>query len=267
MQGFKYSILASGSTGNAFYLESDQKKLLVDAGLTGKKIEQLLGEINRKAEDLDAIFITHEHSDHIKGVGILARKYGLDIYANSQTWKIIDEKNMLGQIDAGQKHVFERESLKTFGDLDIASFAVSHDAIAPQFYRFMKDGKSFVMLTDTGYVSDRMVAMIENADGYLIEANHDIEILRAGSYPWKTKQRILSDLGHLCNEDGAEAMIRSLGHRTKKIYLGHLSKENNIKELAHMTVFNQLAQADLGVGSDFQLFDTSPDMATPLTEI
>lgn len=267
MEGFKYSILASGSTGNAFYLESDQKKILVDAGLTGKKMEQLLSEIDRSAADLDAIFITHEHSDHVKGVGILARKYGLDLYANEQTWKVLDEKNLIGTVPNEQKHIFHRDSMRAFGDLDIASFAVSHDAVAPQFYRFMKDGKSFVLLTDTGFVSDRMVGMIENADAYLIEANHDVEILRAGSYPWKTKQRILSDVGHLCNEDGAEAMIRSLGNQTKKIYLGHLSKENNIKELAHMTVFNQLAQADMRVGADFQLYDTSPDTATPLTKI
>ncbi|MDQ0222216.1 MBL fold metallo-hydrolase [Streptococcus moroccensis] len=267
MKGFKYSILASGSTGNAFYLESDQKKILVDAGLTGKKVEQLLNDIDRTAADLDAIFITHEHSDHIKGVGILARKHGLDLYANEETWKAIDERQLIGAVPNEQKHIFKRDELKTFGDLDIASFGVSHDAVAPQFYRFMKDGKSFVMLTDTGYVSDRMVGMIENADGYLIEANHDIEILRAGSYPWRTKQRILSDIGHLCNEDGAQAMIRSLGNQTKKIYLGHLSKENNIKELAHMTVFNQLAQADMRVGTDFQLFDTSPDEATSLTDI
>ncbi|HEM6406314.1 TPA: MBL fold metallo-hydrolase, partial [Streptococcus suis] len=157
--------------------------------------------------------------------------------------------------------------MKTFGDLDIESFGVSHDAACPQFYRFMKDDKSFVMLTDTGYVSDRMVGIVENADAYLIESNHDIEILRSGSYSWNLKQRILSDKGHLCNEDGADAMIRSLGNRTKKIYLGHLSKENNIKELAHMTMVNQLAQADLGVGVDFQVYDTSPDTATPLTKI
>ncbi len=154
-----------------------------------------------------------------------------------------------------------------FGDLDIESFGVSHDATCPQFYRFMKDDKSFVMLTDTGYVSDRMVGIVENADAYLIESNHDIEILRSGSYSWNLKQRILSDKGHLCNEDGADAMIRSLGNRTKKIYLGHLSKENNIKELAHMTMVNQLAQADFGVGVDFQVYDTSPDTATPLTKI
>ena len=266
-KGFKYSILASGSTGNAFYLETPKKRLLIDAGLTGKKITSLLAEIDRRPEDLDAILITHEHSDHIKGVGVLARKYNLDLYANEKTWEVMDAKNMLGKIDNSQKHIFSREKMMTFGDIDIESFGVSHDAVDPQFYRFMKDDKSFVMLTDTGYVSDRMAGIVANADGYLIESNHDIEILRAGSYPWKTKQRILSDFGHLSNEAGAQAMIDTLGNRTKKIYLGHLSKENNIKELAHMTMESNLMQADLGVNHDFIVLDTSQDTASPLVDI
>ena len=112
-----------------------------------------------------------------------------------------------------------------------------------------------------------MAGIIENADGYLIESNHDVEILRSGSYPWSLKQRILSDKGHLSNEDGAGTMIRTIGNRTKKIYLGHLSKENNIKELAHMTMENNLIQADFGVDYDMKVFDTSPDEATPLTEL
>ena len=131
----------------------------------------------------------------------------------------------------------------------------------------MKDGKSFVILTDTGYVSDRMADLIENADGYLIESNHDIEILRSGTYPWSLKQRILSDKGHLSNDDGAETMVRTLGNKTKKIYLGHLSKENNVKELAHMTMKNALMQADLAVDHDFKIYDTSPDTALPLAKI
>ncbi|KXT73676.1 Zn-dependent hydrolase (beta-lactamase superfamily) [Streptococcus sp. DD10] len=266
-EGFKYSILASGSSGNSFYLETPKRKILVDAGLSGKKITGLLEEIGRKPEDLDAILITHEHSDHIHGVGVLARKYGMDLYANEATWKAMEGTKYLGKVDSSQKHIFEMGKTLTFGDLDVESFGVSHDAAAPQFYRFMKDGKCFVMLTDTGYVSDRMAGIVRNADGYLIESNHDIEILRSGTYAWRLKQRILSDLGHLSNEDGADAMIRTLGNKTKKIYLGHLSKENNIKELAHMTMVNQLAQADLPVGFDFEVLDTSPDTATPLVTI
>ena len=266
-KGFKYSILASGSSGNSFYLETPKKKILVDAGLSGKKITGLLAEIDRKPEDLDAILITHEHSDHIHGVGVLARKYGMDLYANEATWKAMEGSKYLGKVDDSQKHLFEMGKTLTFGDLDVESFGVSHDAAAPQFYRFMKDGKSFVMLTDTGYVSDRMAGIVENADGYLIESNHDVEILRAGSYAWRLKQRILSAFGHLSNEDGADAMIRTLGNKTKKIYLGHLSKENNIKELAHMTMVNQLARADLAVGHDFEVLDTSRDTATPLVPL
>ncbi len=264
-KGFQYSILASGSSGNSFYVESEKKRILVDAGLSGKKIESLLAEIDRSASDLDAIFVTHEHKDHIHGVGVLARKYNLDIYANQETWDAME--GHLGKIATEQKHIFEMGKTLTYGDLDIESYGVSHDAAAPQFYRFMKDQKSFVMLTDTGYVSDRLAGLIENADAYLIESNHDIEILRSGRYPWSLKQRILSDKGHLSNEDGAETMIRTLGNQTKKIYLGHLSKENNIKELAHMTMVNNLAQADLAVGHDFQVLDTSPDQASPLTRI
>ena len=117
-EGFKYSILASGSSGNCFYLETAQKKILVDAGLSGKKITSLLCEIDRKPEDLDAIFVTHEHKDHIHGVGVLARKYHLDIYANEETWQAMDAA--LGQIDVSQKHIFEMGTVKTFGDLDMS---------------------------------------------------------------------------------------------------------------------------------------------------
>ena len=253
--GFKYSILASGSTGNSFYLETPKKKILVDAGLSGKKIESLLSEIDRDIHDIDALLITHEHSDHIKGIGVLARKYGIDLYANEDTWSELDSKNALGKIPVEQKHLFEMGKTMTFGDIDIESFGVSHDAIAPQFYRFMKDNKSFVMLTDTGYVSDRMRGTIENADAYLMESNHDIEILRMGAYPWRTKQRILSDQGHLSNEDGAEAAFSIHGNKTKRIFLGHLSLNNNIKELAHLTMDGYLQQHDVDTKKDLKIHD------------
>ncbi|MDR0921661.1 MAG: MBL fold metallo-hydrolase [Lactobacillales bacterium] len=263
--GFKISILASGSSGNSLYLETDKKKILIDAGLSGKKIESLLAEIDRKAEDLDALLVTHEHKDHIHGVGVLARRYHLDVYANEKTWQAMD--SIIGKVPTEQKHIFEMGKTLTFGDIDIESFGVSHDAAAPQFYCFQKDNKSFVMLTDTGYVSDRMRGVIRNADGYLMESNHDIEMLRMGAYPWSLKQRILGDQGHLSNEDGALVMTDILGDKTKRIYLGHLSRENNIKELAHMTMENTLMQHDFGVNEQFKVFDTSPDVATELFAI
>ena len=266
-KGFKYSILASGSTGNSFYLETPEKKIIVDAGLSGKKIETLMGEIGRDIHDVDTLLITHEHSDHIKGMGVLARKYGMDVYANEQTWEEIERKNMVGKIDQLQIHIFEMGKMLTFGDIDIESFGVSHDAVAPQFYRFMKDNKSFVLLTDTGYVSDRMRGIIENADGYLMESNHEVEMLRNGPYPWSTKQRILSDQGHLSNEDGAAAALNVLGNKTKRIFLGHLSLHNNIKELAHLTMDGYLQQHDVDTKREVHVIDTSHEHASKLYDI
>lgn len=262
---FKVSILASGSTGNSLYIETDKKKLLVDAGLSGKKVTNLLQQIGHSPEELDGILVTHEHRDHIHGVGVLARKYHLDVFANEKTWQAMAP--LIGEVKNEQKHLFEMEAIKTFGDMDIESFGVSHDAAQPQFYRFHRNGKSFVMLTDTGYCSDRVRGIIRNADAYLFESNHDIEMLRMGSYPWSTKQRILGDKGHLSNEDGALVMTDIIGNKTKKIFLGHLSKENNFKELAHMTMENTLMEHGLGVNHDFVVCDTDPELPTELFAI
>lgn len=264
-KGFKYSILSSGSTGNVTYIETAERKILVDAGLSGKKIEGLMNDIDRTLNDVDTLLVTHEHKDHVAGLGVLARKYKMDLYANAETWQAIGES--CGKIDTAQKHIFEMGKLLTFGDIDIESFGVSHDAAAPQFYKFMKDGKSFVMLTDTGYVSDRMRGTITNADAYLMESNHDVEILRMGNYPWRLKQRILSDHGHLSNEDGASTALSVIGKQTKKILLGHRSQENNLKELAHMTMENTLLQHDIDAKNDVQVLDTSHVEASPLYQI
>lgn len=258
----KISILASGSSGNSIYIESDTTKLLVDCGLTGKKTEGLLRQIGREPKDLDAILVSHEHSDHIHGVGVMSRKYDLDIYANEKTWQAMAPK--LGKIKPEHKFHFDVEELKTIGNIDIMSFGISHDAIDPQFYSFQKNNKRFVILTDTGYVSDRMRDALRNADAYLIESNHDISMLRMGKYPWPLKQRILSDKGHLSNEDGALAMADMIGDNTRRIYLGHLSRENNMKEIAYDTVEEVLHRKDAGVNHQFYLYETDPDEAQPL---
>jgi len=258
----KISILASGSSGNAVYVESNTTKLLVDCGLTGKKTEGLLRQIDRHPSDIDAILVSHEHSDHIHGVGVMSRKYNLDIYANEKTWQAMGKK--IGKIKTEHKYLFDVDELKTIGDIDILSFAIPHDAIDPQFYTFQKNKKQFVILTDAGYVSDRMRHALGNADAYLIESNHDTSMLRMGKYPWSLKQRILSDKGHLSNEDGALALTDMIGNKTKRIYLGHLSKENNMKELARDTVEEILYRKDKGVNEDFYLYDTDPDAAQSL---
>lgn len=252
-----FCILASGSSGNMTYVETAETKFLIDCGFSGTKAEALLNKIGRTPKDLDGILVTHEHSDHIKGIGVLSRKYKLDIYANNETWKAMEPK--LGKIALEHKHHFLKDTTQTFKDLDISSFGVSHDAANPQFYTFQKGNKRFVMLTDTGYVSDYMRGYLKNANAYLFESNHDVRLLRMGKYPWHLQQRILSDRGHLSNEDGAYALSEIVGDRTEHVFLGHLSQENNVKSIAYQTVEDILKQKETGVHETFSLHHTDPE--------
>jgi phosphoribosyl 1,2-cyclic phosphodiesterase len=260
-----FSVLASGSTGNSVYVGTDRMKLIVDAGLSGKQMEQLFQKVNVNPKELSGILVTHEHSDHIKGVGILARKYNLPIYANSKTWKAME--HLIGEVPLEQKFMFETGQTQTFMDIDVESFGVSHDAAEPMFYVFHHGQKKIVIITDTGYVSDRMKGIIKNADVYVFESNHDVEMLRMCRYPWSIKRRILSDVGHVSNEDAALAMADVIGDRTTSIYLAHLSKDNNMKDLARMSVQQTLETRDTGVGHRFKLLDTDPKIPTAITAI
>ncbi|NLP50391.1 MBL fold metallo-hydrolase [Bacillus sp. RO1] len=257
-----FSVLASGSTGNAIYVATEEHSLLIDAGLSGKKMQELFNGIGKKIEDLSGILVTHEHSDHIKGLGVLARKYKLPIYANEKTWKAMD--GLVGVIPIEQKFNFEIEQVKSFGGLDVQSFGVSHDAAEPMFYSFHDGDKKVVVITDTGYVSDRMKGIISNADAYVFESNHDVQMLQMGHYPWSIKRRILSDVGHVSNEDAALAMADVMGDKTKRIYLAHLSKDNNMKDLARMSVQQTLATRGVIVGEQVELYDTDPNKPTAL---
>jgi len=260
-----FSVLSSGSTGNAIYVETDEHSFLVDAGFSGRQMEALFQKIDRKPENLDGILVTHEHSDHIKGVGVLARKYHLPVFANQKTWTAMD--GLIGEIPTDQKFTFDMETVKSFGGLNIESFGVSHDAVEPMFYVFHQNNKKLVLITDTGYVSDRMKGIISNANVYIFESNHDVQMLRMGRYPWNIKRRILSDVGHVSNEDAAVAMSDCIGDQTKRIYLAHLSLDNNIKDLARMSVTQTLQSKGLIVGESFDLYDTDPKIPTPLTAV
>jgi phosphoribosyl 1,2-cyclic phosphodiesterase len=265
MMALNLSVLASGSTGNAIFVESGEHSFLVDAGLSGKQMEGLFQQIGRNIKDLSGIFVTHEHVDHVKGVGILARKYKIPVYANEKTWKAMD--HLIGEVPLEQKFTFDMETVKSFGSLDIESFGVSHDAAEPMFYIFHQEGKKAVIITDTGYVSDRMKGQISNADTYIFESNHDVSMLRMGRYPWNIKRRILSDVGHVSNEDAALAMSDCIGDNTKRIYLAHLSLDNNMKDLAKMAVKQTLESEGFIVGEQFSLYDTDPKVPTPLAAV
>lgn len=263
--GMRFSVLASGSTGNAVYVETEEHSFLVDAGLSGKQMEGLFAKVGRDIGKLSGLLVTHEHSDHIKGIGVLARKYKLPVYANKKTWDAMN--GLIGEVPTEQKFIFDMETTKSFGTLDIESFGVSHDAAEPMFYIFHHEGRKLVLVTDTGYVSDRMKGIISNADMYVFESNHDVQMLRMGRYPWNIKRRILSDVGHVSNEDAAIAMSEVMGDQTKRIYLAHLSLDNNMKELAKMSVTQTLQEQGIVVGEQVDLYDTDPKNPTTLTAV
>ncbi|MDC3418489.1 MBL fold metallo-hydrolase [Aquibacillus salsiterrae] len=261
----RFSVLASGSTGNAFYIATEKEKVLVDVGLSGKEMERLMEEARVNPEEITKILVTHEHSDHIKGLGIFARRYKLPIYANEKTWKAME--GAIGKLELDQKFVFQMEETKTFGDLDVESFGVSHDAAEPMFYTFHHQGKKVALVTDLGYVSERIKKTVEDADALIFESNHDVAMLRMGRYPWSVKRRILGDSGHVSNDDCALALSEIIGNKTKRIYLAHLSKDNNMKELARMSVENYLNDHGFTVGSGIEIHDTDPKTPTRLYEV
>ncbi|MCM3758027.1 MBL fold metallo-hydrolase [Sporosarcina aquimarina] len=261
----RFSILASGSTGNSIYIENDSGAYLVDAGLTAKRIEAQLAKIGRSMKDVNAIFVTHEHSDHIKGVGVLARKHGVPIYANQKTWQAMD--GLVGDISLEQRFQFDMETVHSFGSISIESFAVSHDSVDPMFYVFHEDDRKLAIITDTGYVSDRMKGIIKSADSFVFESNHDVGMLQMGRYPWSVKRRILSDVGHVSNEDAAIAMNDVIEQKETQIYLSHLSRDNNMKDLARMSVEQTLQTCGIIAGEFVHLHDTDAEEPTELITV
>ncbi|PTM56873.1 MBL fold metallo-hydrolase [Desmospora activa] len=258
----RYSILASGSTGNAIYVETDRIRLLIDAGLSGKQLEQRMKLIGTSPASLDAILVTHEHIDHVKGLGVFARRHKLPIYMNEATWEHLPSS--VGAIPIEQQHTFSTYSILEVGNLTVESFPISHDAADPMGFCIHSPAGSLALVTDTGYVSRRIVEKVTGTDAVIFESNHDVEMLRMGSYPWNVKRRILSDTGHLSNEDAAEALLEIIGGNGENIYLAHLSQDNNLLELAHLTVKGILEEGGLQVGKDVRLWETHPDRPTPL---
>jgi len=258
----RYSILASGSTGNSFFIATEQTRLLLDVGLSCKKIEGLLNQIGENPADLDGILITHEHSDHIRGLGVMAKRYQLPIYCNQATWKAIS--TVIKDLDESQVNIFQTGERHRFGDIEIESFGVSHDAAEPMGFIFYHQQKKLSFVTDLGYVSEKIKERIYNSDVFVMEANHDVAMLRMGSYPWSIKRRILGDSGHLSNETCGEALADVIGRATTRVYLAHLSKENNMIDLARMTVTQILGEAGVAVGSRVMIEDTHPEQPTKL---
>ena len=248
----KFCSLYSGSSGNSIFIASDNAKVLIDAGLAGKKIDDALKHIGEESSSIDGIFITHEHIDHIKGVGVLSRKYDIPIYANDNTWAVM-EKN-IGKIKEHNIRIMDRRSSITINDLEIRSFNIPHDAIAPVGYTVSYAGKNASVVTDFGVFTEEIRDNIIDSDIILLESNHDINMLRMGPYPYNLKLRVLGENGHLSNEDCGNAIVSLIkSDKKKQIMLGHLSGTNNHPDLAYQTVVDVLSANGIRPGDDVTL--------------
>ena len=261
----KFCSLASGSSGNCQYMETRNSKILIDGGFSGKKIESLLNSIGVSGRELDGILVTHEHSDHIKGVGVLSRRYNLPIFANEKTW-ISMEKN-LGKINEENIKVFTSERDLNIKDLTVHPIKISHDAGEPVGYVIYYKNKKISIVTDTGLVSEGNKEKIKDSDLYLMESNHDVDMLWKGSYPLYLKERVLGRWGHLSNEDAGRVLGDVITGNGEIILLGHLSGENNNPKLAHRTVRQIISNRGLDVDNDITLDLTYRDRISNIYEL
>lgn len=243
--------LYSGSSGNSIFISSGNAKILIDAGLPGKSIEKALKDIDQNPAELDGIFVTHEHSDHVKGIGVLSRKYNLPVYANEKTWAAMPAS--IGNIKEHNIKVMLEEHVN-IKDIDIVSFEIPHDSASAQGYAVYHGNKKVAVATDLGHYSEAVRKNIQDADVVLIESNHDVEMLKFGPYPYPLKRRVLSDFGHLSNEACGKAIVDLIdGTKRKRVILGHLSETNNYPELAYQTVVNILREKNIELNKDIGL--------------
>lgn len=233
--------LYSGSSGNCIFVENGQTRLLVDCGVSGKKIEQALLAHGIAPDSINAVLVTHEHSDHIKSVGIIHRKTGAEIYANLGTFEAFE--GSIGKYDESAVHIFE--GTFSVGDIEVKPFSVPHDAADPVGYVFSDGVRKASVCTDIGHVTEEISKKVFGSDVVLLEANHDVEMLKAGPYPYSLKERILSNRGHLSNENAGVMCKKLIEHGTKDIILGHLSMQNNNPDLAYLTVKSVLEEGGI----------------------
>lgn len=249
----RFCPIASGSNGNCIFVSYGETKILIDAGLSGKAIEHGLKSVGVDGSEIDAIYITHEHSDHIKGAGIISRRYNIPIFATEGTWSFIEKYKSIGEVVPKNKRYIYKEEQHILNDISILPFAIPHDAAEPVGYCISGGCFKVAVATDMGHICETVLNNIQNVDILLLESNHDINMLKTGGYPYVLKKRILSDNGHLSNVSAGELLSRSYSEKLKHVILGHLSGENNSPILAYETVFNILLSNGIPVNESFKL--------------
>ena len=236
---FQFCSLYSGSSGNCSFVQTDTTRILIDAGQSAKKIEEALTSINVDPFSIEGILITHEHSDHIKGLGIFSKKFNIPVYANAETWDAMPK----------QKEKVNEENIKYFnfskfsiGDIDVRPFAIPHDAANPCGFNIYHKDKKMSIATDIGHIDKEIIDHLSKSSFLLLEANYEPEVLKCSKYPFLLKSRISGPNGHLSNSDAGKAISYLANNGLNKVMLGHLSNENNFPELAYKTVVEELIE-------------------------
>jgi len=251
----KVIVLSSGSKGNTTYIETNETKILIDAGNTCKYILNRLEEHQINPASIDAILITHTHTDHIKGLPVLLKHTNACTYITEKMYPYMEYLE--------NYHIINEDSFK-IKDMLIEIIKTSHDTEDSVGYIINNQNKSIAYITDTGYINKKYFDILKNKDIYIMESNHDIEMLNNSSYPFATRQRILSDKGHLSNYDSAKYLSKFIGDKTKYILLAHLSEENNTKDLAYNTLMDRLNKENIQIEN---IIITSQNKETELINI
>ncbi len=253
----KFCSLYSGSTGNSLLVQNDNTCILVDAGVSGTKIVDALNSIGIDISQIEAILVTHEHSDHIKSIGTLSKKYNIPVFANSKTWKAMPNEAKKVPIEC--QKTFTIDNKFSIGSLDILAFSIPHDAADPCGFNIFGSNKKISIATDVGHITPSIFTNLQNSSFVLLESNYDPEVLQYSSYPYNLKRRIAGPNGHLPNNEAGNTISKLIDSGLKTAMLGHLSKENNFPELAEQTVLEELAtnnynknSVDLYVASRFE---------------
>jgi phosphoribosyl 1,2-cyclic phosphodiesterase len=236
----KFCVLASGSSGNAALLATENTRLLVDAGLSMRELGKRLAGVGEELARIDAIILTHEHSDHASGIPVLARRLRKPIFLTRLTVPAID----WGE---GEPRLMPFQAGASFhvGDIEVQSFSIPHDAIDPVGFRFEAEGVSIGLVTDLGYIPESIKYHLRRTDLLMIEANHDLDMLKVGPYPWSVKQRVMSRVGHLSNLMMSDYLMQDLDSSTANLVLGHISEHNNHPEIVRLMAAQALEQRGL----------------------
>jgi phosphoribosyl 1,2-cyclic phosphodiesterase len=260
---FKFCSLYSGSTGNSSLIQTNTTKILIDAGESAKKIADALISLNIEPTEINAILITHEHSDHVKGLGTFSKKYNIPVFANTETWDAMPVQKE--KILADNIKYFEFEKFD-IGDITIHPFSIPHDAANPCGFNVYHDGKKISVATDIGHMTTEVVNNLSNSSFILLESNYDPNILKCSSYPYSLKQRILGPNGHLPNETAGKTISYLAEHGLNSVMLGHLSKENNFPELAYKTVVEELMNSNINY-ENFKVSVANRYTTSPMIDI